>query len=265
MNPAEEASPRRMLWAMRQKALRAARGDLSRFGALVARRPDGRPLEFSLEHLAWIAHVDYCWSRGLHAGVFGAGGSGFLVTLAAWLLGREREARVGLACASDRHAAMRMKAVRSILASPRFELVFPGGAGPLHWEAGFALPGPDATEPRVEVRGAQARPVTTSFTHLLFDNVTDAASVATSQRRDSQKTAVEGWLAALEAGGRGLWISRAWSPDDVSYALRDRRDFCWLEQRPGEGGEPPSQEVHGAGEDYLDVVGPRLRELVSGG
>lgn len=263
MNLASELD--RLVWANGQLALRRCRESLRHFGAAVVRGPDGKPLEFSLLHLAWIAHLEYCWARDLHAGIFGRGASGFLVTLAAWLLGKDPAHRAAVVCNSDRHAALRLRAIRSLTSAPRFRRVFPQSDHEMRWGDGLALPGgrDDGMEPRLEVRGATARPVGQGYTHLLLDGVTDAASTATAQRREAQKTTVAGWLAALGDGGRVVWVSRAWNPDDVSYQLRERKDFCWLDQRQEEDGV--SQEVHGAGDDYLAFVTGRLRELVDRG
>jgi hypothetical protein len=259
---AAEVNPDRLEWASKRVW---PRRNLHLFAPAVTRTRAGRPMEFSLLHLAWVAHVEYCWARGLYAGIFGAGSGGFVVTMAAWLHGRDPDSRVAVACGTEAQARLRARAIRAIATSPAFAKVFPDAGDGVKWSDHVAVR--DAAgvveDPLVEVRGLSSRPVGTKFGYLLFDDVTDATNTASYEQRETQKRVVQAaWLARLAPEGRVLWVSRPWNPDDASYALRALPEWCWLEQRMRADGAGYEQEVVGAAPDYLEATRKRVAEML---
>lgn len=246
------------IWAHKRLWLHNAREGLHHFGPAVVRDDEGNPLEYSLLQLSWIAHVNYCWSRGLHAGIFTHGGAnGFLVTMAAWLVGRDASERAKLVCASDGQARLCARAIRGIMKGPAFEQIFPDAETDPRWDErslSYERPG-QVSEPVIEARGVGNKPAGASATKLLFNSVVDADSANTYERRQAHLRLVEEvWLARLVPGGNVLWIAAPINPDDTSHAMRARLDFCWLEQRAKTDASGYEQEVHGAGDDYAEVT-----------
>ena len=252
---------RLMVAAQRERWARRARDEFSSFAAAVVRTPDGAPMRLPLLHLAWAAHVDHCWERGLKAGIFGAGGAGFAVTLAAWLSGRDPAARVALVSASESQARLRARAVRQVFESAAFSGVFPGRVSGRRWSSS-ALLASDSLDPEVEVRGVGGRPAAPQLTHVVFEGAVDAEAASTSGRRAQQVRLVDDvWLARVPASGKVLWIApRLFAPGDASSTLRAREGWCWLTQAQGDAGW--SQEVYGAGADYLDDVRARVSSML---
>jgi hypothetical protein len=244
-----------MLWAKQELEYARARDGLHHFGAAVVRDLAGQPMEFDLLQLSWIAHMNYCWSRGQHAGIFAhSGSSGFLVTLAAWLAGRNAKGQVKLVCASDQQARLCMRAIRQLMTSDQYGKIFPEMEQGERWDAGqmvYERPG-HVSEPVLEARGVGAKPSGTVATNLLFNSVVDADCSGSVERRQAHRRLVEElWLSRLAPTGRVLWIAAPINPDDTSYAMRARLDFCWLEQRPRPDAGGYQQEVYGGGDDYL--------------
>lgn len=250
-----DAEVDRMVWARREMWLQDARDHLHRFGPAVVRDAAGDPLEYSLLHLSWIAHLNYCWSHNLHAGIFTtSGASGFLVTLAAWLTGKNPAERVKVVCASDNQARLCMRAVRGIMKSRAYEMIFPEMEHGARWDDRqmvYERPG-QVSDPVIEARGVSTKPAGTTATRLLFNAAVDAYSASSLERRTAHKGLVDDlWMSRLTPGGRVLWIAAPINPDDTSYAMRAREDFCWLEQRVRGDASGYEQEVYGAGADYV--------------
>jgi hypothetical protein len=244
-----------MLWAKQELEYARARDGLHHFGAAVVRDMAGNPMDYDLLQLAWIAHMNYCWSRNLHAGIFAhSGSSGFLVTLAAWLAGRDSRGQVKMACASDQQARLCMRAIRGIMKSEMYPKIFPNPEPGERWDDKqliYERPG-HVSEPVIEVRGVGAKPAGTTATALLFNSVVDANCSSSVERRQAHLRLVEDlWMSKLAPQGRVLWIAQPINPDDTSYTMRARLDFCWLQQRPKADASGYGQEVYGGGEDYL--------------
>lgn len=262
-----------MVWAKQELEFALARENLHRFGAAVVRDVANQPMDYDLLQLSWIAHMNYCWSRNLHAGIFAkSGSSGFLVTLAAWLAGRAAVVaapdQIKLVCASDQQARLCMRAIRGIMKSEVYPQIFPNMEPGERWDDKvmvYERPG-HVSEPVIEARGVGAKPAGTVATTLLFNSVVDADCSSSIERRQAHRRLVEDlWLYRLAPTGRILWIASPINPDDTSYVMRNRLDFCWLEQRPKTDASGYEQEVYGGGEDYLVETRKDLVRMIGGG
>ncbi len=256
----------RMIWARQDLLQRHARKYFHRFGPAVVRDRE-EPVEFDVLQLAWIAHLDYCWSRGQHAGIFTTQRSGgFIALLASWLAGSIPGAHVKIVCANDAHGRARMRIVKGIATSIAYGKVFPEMAtGEHRWNdhTMFLEHTGQAIEPMVEATGIAVKAAGGTISHLLFDSVVDADNNSSFERREAQKRMVDNlWIHRLEPGGKILWIATPVNPDDTSYAMRARPDFWWLEQRPRADGSGYEQEVYGAPEDYLDKTSQALLKML---
>lgn len=255
-----------MIWARKIKIERDARKHFHCFGPAVVRDKDDHPVEFDLLHLSWIAHLEYCWSRNQHAGIFTTrSSSGFISLLASWLIGSDVQRHVKIVCANESHARLRMRIVKGIVTSPAYAEVFPGAVQGERWNdhTMFIEHTGQAIEPLVEAAGMSVKAAGGDITHLLFDSVVDAENSSSFERRESQKRMVDNlWMSRLSPGGKVLWIAAPINPDDTSYAMRSRPDFWWLEQRLRSDGEGYEQEVYGAPADYLEKTRGALLEML---
>lgn len=248
----------RMIQAGLDRMLRDAREKFHRFGPAVVREADGRAVEFDPLQLAWVAHLDYCWARGLHAGIFTPRPTaGFTALLATWLVGRDPQERVKVVCGSESQATLRMRTMRGVVRSQQFAKVFPGAISGERWTDHTMYverPG-HPIEPMLEAAGVGVKPAGAGITKLLFDSVVDPESSSTFERRQAQKAKVDNlWMSRLEPGARVLWIAAPVNADDPSYAMRAREDFVWLEQRVSADGQAWEQEAYAAPEDYLEAT-----------
>lgn len=251
----EDLDVDQMLWAKQALEFAEAREGFHHFGAAVVRDVAGQPMAFDLLQLSWIAHMNYCWSRNLHAGIFAGGGSsGFLVTLTSWLAGRDAKDRVKLVCASDQQARLCMRAIRGIMKSEMYPKIFPEMEPGERWDdkvMTYERPG-HVSEPVIESRGVGAKPAGTMATTLLFNSVVDADCSSSIERRQAHRRLVDDlWMSRLASTGRVLWIAAPINPDDTSYTMRARLDFCWLQQIPMADASGYRQEVYGGGDDYI--------------
>jgi len=263
----------RMIEARRQLVLKAARERFHRFGPTVVRdAAEGKPIEYSHLHLAWIAHVSYAWSRGLHAGIFshfGSGkSSGFGVPLITYLVGRDPQERVKIVCSGDGHASQRLQSCRKIIESPAYGQVFPGVERGEKWNDHmlYAERVGHGIDPTLESRGVYSKGTGGRATTILFDDVVDIENCTTYEKRKRVKHQVETlWMSRLEPRGKVLWIATPWDLDDASYTMRSRGDFVWLEQRVKEDLTGYEQEVYNAGSDYRGEVAAMMADMLVDG
>lgn len=254
--------------AAKEQALRDARTNLHVFGQLLMTDGEGKPIAYHVMHLSWIAHVNYCWRRGLHAGIFahfGSGKTSVVVPLAAWLIGRNPQERIKLICAADVHAAQRVAAVRNVMESPGYRQIFPGVVAGDKWtdhmlyveRKGYAI------DPTIEARGVHTAGAGGRATTILFDDVVDLQNSIDEAQRLRVKTAFHKvWMTRLEPPRRVLYVANPWDADDLSHNLRESIDWCWLEQRVDDGLTCYEQEVWNAGPDYQAEVDQNIAEML---
>jgi hypothetical protein len=265
--------PRDWLAFARERAVRDARDTFHKFTPLVVLNASGAPIQYSTIHLSWIAHVNYCWEHGLHAGLFAPFGHGkssaFGLPLLAWLIGRNTQERIKIVCAGDDHAAQRVGLVKMILESPSYRAVFPnvvpGGKWTDHMlfveRSGFAI---DAT---LEARGVFTKGVGGRATTILFDDVCDLSNSGGTNNltRDRVKDFItKQWMSRLEPRTHVLYLATPWHADDASYFLQKQAGWCWLTQRISADFRSIEQEVQGAGADYASRVQQHIADMLAG-
>ncbi len=254
-------------------AVRRARQHFHVFGQTVCLDNAGQALVYSEIHFAWIAHINYCWSHGLHAGIFAPFGhgksSGLAVPLLAFLLGRDQRRRIKVVCSADKAAAQRVSLARQILESPAYRRVFPGVRPGYKWTEHmlYAARVGQAIDPSIEARGVFTKGVGSRATEILFDDVVDLANSMEVKSRERVKTYVmKQWMSRLEPNGHALWIATPWAADDASFMMKAQSDWCWLEHRVHE--EAPGvytsyeQEVTNAGPDYEEYVETNIVDML---
>jgi len=261
----------RMVWAQRERLVMAARERFSAFAPLVVRDADGNPIRYHPLHYHWIAHTSYAWARRLHAGIFSAFGHGktsaFAVPLLAWIVGTNPQARIKIVCSGDEMARLRLEAVKNIIESPAYEMIFPGVLRGEKWNnhMAFVERAGHAIDPTIEARGVLTKATGARATHILFDDVVDIENSSNHQKRERLRRTVEKvWLSRLEPGGRVVWIATPWYLEDASQVMQQRQDFVWLTQpvRPDRTGY--RQIVHNAGRDYQPEVEAYVAEMMEG-
>jgi hypothetical protein len=259
----------RLIAASRERLLESLRNRFDLFAPAVVRDSNNQPLDLDMLHLAWLAHVEFCWEHGFHAGIFSPHPSAsFSALLAAWLIGRDLRASVKIVTNVDASSRVRFRAIRSLVASRKYEQIFDPQLRPgtPRWSGDNTLAieaTGQAAIPILEARGVQSRTASLSATHLIFDCVSDSDNSSTHEKREATKALVNNWLERLTPGGRVLWIASYSSPDDVSYAMRARRDFLWLTQSARSDATGYDQEIYGAPDDYLGSMDKSLQEYVS--
>lgn len=262
-----------MAEARYQERVRAARLDLATYIELCALDSDGRPVFLSQIHLAWIWHVNYCWSRGLHAAIlapFGSGkSSGFAVPLSTWLLGRNVESRIKFVSNADDFAKQRVQGAKAIMASPTYRDVFPDVARGDKWSDRevFVRRRSRSLDPSLHARGVMSKGVGGRADYLLFDDVCDQLNSEEAGLRMKVKKFVKGtWMTRLDGDdARALWIATPWHQDDATHevVLHSPR-WCTLVQRVSPDMEHYDQEVFNAGSDYLEGSEPTLFRALRG-
>jgi hypothetical protein len=267
-------SEERLVWAARQKLLTGARNNFHKFTPLVVRDDQGAPIRYSHIHFQWIAHINYCWSRDLYAGIFAPFGHGktssLSVPLLAYLIGVDPQQRIKIICSGDNPSKLRMQAVKTIVETPIYGAVFPGIERGEKWNDHmmFVERRGHAVDPTIEARGVFTQGTGSRSTTLLFDDVVDIDNSSTHEKRIHVTKQVETlWISRLDdrpgRRARVLWIATPWDLEDASHAMRSRSDFCWLEQRVKEDLSGYESDVYNAGADYLAETTANIEEMVS--
>ena len=260
----------RFLWATREKLVRGAREHFHKFAPFVVRNEDGAPLRYHQVHLWWIAHINYAWSRGMHAGIFAPFGhgktSGLSVPLVTYLTGLNPQERMKIVCSGDDAAKLRMQAAKNIIESDLYKLVFPNVVRGDKWtdHQMFVERVGHAVDPTIEARGVKTLGTGMRATAIVFDDVVDSENSTTEEKRNHTTWLVEmKWLSRLEPGARVLWIATPWDGDDASYKMRARPDFCWLEQRAKEDLSGYEQDAYNVGRDYASECAQDVIEMLA--
>lgn len=246
--------------ALYNKRVRTARDELATFIETCARNEAGHHINLHQMHLAWIWHVDYCWSRGLRAMIlspFESGKSSTLaVPLAAWLVGKNPQARLKFVCNTDDSAILRVGATKVVMETPDYQAVFPGVRRGLKWSSRevFVDRRGGSIDPTLHARGVKSTGVGGRADYIIFDDVNDQKNTESEAQRKLIKGLVRStWLSRLDQPtGRALWIATPWHFDDSTHDLWHDPLWCTLVVRV----RPPDfehyeLEVFNAGEDYL--------------
>lgn len=244
--------------ARRILQIHEARQNFTQFVRTVGMNAEGDPLDIAPMHLAWHAHVDYCWSRGLYAGIlahFGSGkSSSFAVPLLAWWLGQNPNRRTTIVCNDDRSAARRVGLVSKLITDvPTYRTIFPGIVPGEKWtdhELFVRRTGMSA-DPSVLGRGVLTTGIGTHCNVMVFDDVVDQRnSEDTEQRKRILNLIQQTWIGRIDPGGHALYIATPWNLDDATHHLMQTPGWCFLVQRVNQTCTAIEQEVFGGGDDY---------------
>lgn len=243
----------------RQKRIRAARDRLEVFIEECARDENGRPIQLAPIHRAWIWHIGYCWERGLYALILAPFGSGksttFAAPLAAWLVGKNVQARIQVVSNGDPIAKRRVASIRQILESPSYREIFPQVRRGPKWSDHELFVERDGHDPNPTLlaRGVVTQGVGSRSDATIFDDVVDELNCADENRRNKIKSLVQNtWLSRLDQKeGRVLWIATPWHVDDATHMMMSDSRTCTLIQRVSADLLHYDQEVVNAGPDYL--------------
>lgn len=243
-----------------QQRVRAARVDLATYIELCVKDQDGRLVRLHHIHLAWIWHVEYCWSRGLHAAIlapFGSGkSSGFAVPLATWLLGRNVQSRIKFVSNADDFAKQRVQGAKAIMDSATYKEVFPDVRKGDKWtdREVFVKRSGEALDPSLHARGVLTKGIGGRADYLICDDICDQINSEEAGLRMKVKKFVNStWMTRLDGrGARALWIATPWHQDDATHQVMHDARWCTLVQRVSQDMEHYDQEVINAGADYLE-------------
>jgi hypothetical protein len=248
------------------RRVREARDDFAVFVELVVRDQNGAAIQVAPIHRAWFQHVDYCWSRGLHAMIWAPFGSGKTSTLsvpmAAWLVGRNVQERLKVVCNGDQFASQRVAAAKEIIESPEYADVFPGVVKGRKWtdHEVYVRRAGASVDPSIHARGVLTKGVGGRADHILFDDVVDQDNAAEEGMRTKVKSRVDQtWMSRVDQqNGLALWIATPWHTDDASHAILGKKEWCTLVVSVREDRGGFDLHVLGAGADYDDLMAAAL-------
>lgn len=238
--------------------VKKARWHFPTYAEMVVKDQDGTPIEYSAMHLAWVDHVEYCWSRRLHAMIlapFGSGkSSGFAVPLATFLVGRDVQIRIKFVSNGDDFAAQRVQAAQEIITGHEYADVFPHVVKGKKWNTRetFVRRKGASLDPTLHARGVETKGVGGRADRIIFDDVCDEVNTAEQRMRAKIKHRVQRtWMSRLDpVHGLALWIATPWHADDATYHMMAQEGWCTLIQRVSPGLDRFEQEVIGARDDY---------------
>lgn len=250
--------------AQRNQKLTRARTSFTDFVEAVARDEKGKPFKLAPHHLAWHRHVDYCWSRGLHAGIMAHWGSGKSTGLVApiigFLLGKNPNTRLKVVCNSDEQAADRVAVAARMILSPTYKRVFPNvfpGGQWTHHKLFVNRPG-WSQEPSVDAKGVTSIGVGGRADVIVLDDTVDQKnSREPASRKNIRDLIFDTWLSRLEPTGLALAIGTRWYLDDAWQVLQQQAGWCWLIQAISMDLTCITQELVGAG-NFSDYPGAIL-------
>jgi hypothetical protein len=183
---------------------------------------------------------------------FGSGkSSGFTIPLVAWLLGKNPNTRIKLVANLDNAAAQRVQAVKALMMTKRYQLIFPDFKPGVKWTDHelFVKRQSNSIDPSLHARGVNVQGIGGRADYLVFDDCCDMQNSITEQQRQNIKTAfLKVWQTRLPFGrGQMLWIGTPWHSGDMSHALLQTPGWGSLIQRvrgPELGCEAIDAEVH---------------------
>ena len=222
----------------RQEALDRARGNFSAFVETVVRDEKGRLFRLAPHHRAWHAHIDYCWARGLHAGIMAprshGKSSGLIAPLICFMLGNDPNLRTKIISNSDEEAKKRVALVGRTLKSATFRRMFPHVYPGLPWSTervcvnrpGWAI---DAS---CEAKGVTSIGVGGRCERMLLDDAVDEHNSAGEIPRKRILNLLDNtWMNLLTADGLACALATPWFAGDAWEILKTRPGGLWLIQR----------------------------------
>lgn len=242
----------------------AARTSLVDFVETTCKDDHGSFLRCAPIHQQWVFHIQYCWSRGLKALIvapFGHGkSSSFAVPLIAHCLGIDPNLRVKVITNDDSGARKRVAAVKKIIESKPYQLIFPrtrpGGRWTDH-ELYLKRPG-HAIDPSVQARGVLTTGIGGRADIEIFDDAVDQKNSYDQAQRAKVLSLIEStWISRLEPDGFVLYVDTLWHLDDATHHLMQRSGWCTLIQEIAPDCSRISQRVMGTVDnDYRVITEP---------
>jgi hypothetical protein len=146
-----------------------------------------------------------------------------MIALAAWLIQDNQDVRIKIVSSSDKIAVSRGKAIRQIIESPRYQLLFPHVKPGREWsDSKFsvrrAIIAPAST---VECFGLHSKATGERCDWIFLDDPDDAEVVTSKIKRESNKNRVlDVWINLLGPEGRAFLFCTPWHNQDVSGCLK---------------------------------------------
>lgn len=177
-------------------------------------------------------------------------------------IGKNRNIRIKIVCASSDLAVARVRSVKEIIEKEeQYRKIFPGVKPGRQWTDSKLMVERDFVSPDGTLEGYG---VTSSQTGgradlIVFDDVVDVESVRSAAARVTVKERVENvWMNLLEPDGRAWWIATPWHRKDYTAELRDRGTWRWIRRPVGANFEPVWPEAWGpaALRERYDEIGP---------
>ncbi len=161
--------------------------------------------------------------------------TGFLVPLAAYLVGRNPQVRIKVVCANDDMAKLRVASIKSLIESYEYRRVFPHIRRGQKWDTqdAFVERQGHGTDPTIQARGVLTEGIGSKADYLFMDDVcTQKNSEEAAVRAKIKKMATGTWMSRLDGPeARALAFATAWSSDDYSNDIKNDRRWLTLIQR----------------------------------
>lgn len=222
----------------------AARGDINLYCESVLKDQRGDLIRQGEIHVLIQAHIDWCWERGLGAGIVAPWGHGkteqVVIARASKEIGDNQDIRLKIVCNTDGNAAKRVASLRRYIESdPDYNRIYPSvkpkrvpGRGMEKWSDHELLvdrrsPGKDST---VEAWGIFAGGVGTRCDLLIIDDPADLKnSVQEPASRAKVGEAIRStWIPRLEPDGRIIYIATVWHEADATAEMMTQPGFAFL-------------------------------------
>jgi len=218
----------------------------------------GDPISLSEQHEEWIDHLYEYMNSEYNIGVlalFGSGKSSLMVIgLALYLIGLNRNYRIGIVCNSDENATKRVQAIGGyITRDKRYQEVFPEvvRAKGEQWSQHKIVVERDiiAPEGSIEACAIDSTGIGSRYDILIFDDPVDQKdSMSEAVRKSRIEKVSNTWFSRLEPGGKCVWIATRWHKHDATHEQLMRSNWRFLVQGVSEDfsylSEPPIEYIH---------------------
>ncbi len=221
----------------RRPLLERARKDIDAFMEYVATDENGNPITQAEIHKIIQAFINRCWKHGAKALIEAPiehGKSVQSIGRIGWSIGRDPNIRVKLICSSDDSAIKRVVAISELIASPRYQEVFPNVSvdEASQWtrkKITVKRTG-QSIDPTLEACGVFGSLMGSRADIIVFDDVVDYKnSIQDPGLRPKVKGAFFGsWLTRLTKGSLALYIATPYHKDDLTAQLKASGDYAVL-------------------------------------
>jgi hypothetical protein len=215
-----------------QSVIDAARADVNEFIPYVGRDESGLPLvQHEIhERMQWVA--DDC-PRAIFLSFPESGKTSQLGILRLlWLIGRNPNIRIGIVSKKEGKAVEISRAIRSYVEkSPELAEVFPDLIPGDKWEeAEWTVRRTiHSRHPTVQALGLWSAVTGSRFDVLVFDDALDDENTRTPEERRKVLKRIRGtFIDRLAKGGRVLFMTNAWHPEDAAHVLEKESGWAVL-------------------------------------